>query len=140
MGESGERDPRTHAVIGAAMAVHRELGYGFLEAVYGDALEAEMTERGIPFQREAALPIYYRGRLLTAKYKCDFLCFGSLVVEIKALQRLGGIEEAQLLHYLRASKQEIGLLLNFGAPSLGFKRMVFTQPPPSPEPAPQDGP
>jgi len=80
-----ERDPESYAVIGAAMAVHRGLGYGFLEAVYRDALAVELRVQGIPHVREAALPVFYRGETLGAAYRADFICFDSIIVEIKAL-------------------------------------------------------
>jgi len=121
-----EKDPRTYAIIGAAMEVHREFKHGFLEAVYQDALEIEFGLRDIPYQREVELPISYKGRRLRATYRADFICYESVVVELKALSRLSGVEESQLLNYLKATGLEIGLLLNFGAPSLDYKRFIFT--------------
>jgi GxxExxY protein len=126
MKESQERDPRTYAIIGAAMAVHKELGCGFLEAVYGEALEIEFGERGIPYLREASLPLLYRGQKMNTFYKADFLCFDEVVVEIKSLAALTGREEAQLINYLKATGYRVGLLLNFGAASLEFRRYVYT--------------
>lgn len=121
---TSERDPRTHAIIGAAMEVHRELGCGFLEAVYQEALAVELRARSILFQRELTLPVRYKGELLSTFYRADFKCFDSVLIEVKALQRLSGIEEAQVLNYLKATGNEVGLLLNFGAPSLAWKRLV----------------
>lgn len=123
--DADSRDPQTHAIIGAGMEVHRQLGPGFLEAVYQEALTVELTDRGIPFRRELELPVHYKGRRLPCGYRADFVCYESVIVELKALNVLGGIEEAQLLNYLKATFLERGLLLNFGRPSLEFKRFIF---------------
>jgi len=123
--DADSRDPQTRAIIGAAMEVHRQLGPGFLEAVYQEALTMELADQAIPFQREVELPVDYKGRRLPCKYGADFVCYESIIVELKALQALTGVEEAQLLNYLKATRLERGLLLNFGRPSLEFKRLIF---------------
>jgi GxxExxY protein len=120
----GPRDEQTYALIGAAMAVHGELGHGFLEAVYCEALEREFVERNIPFQKEARLPITYRGSLLATSYRADFVCYSSVLVELKAIQRLSGVEESQVINYLRAPGLTRAILFNFGAPSRQYKRLV----------------
>ena len=117
-------DPRTYAIIGAAMEVHRELGPGFLEAVYQEALAIELSVRGIPFQREVELPIAYKGKTLQTAYRADFICYDEVVIELKSIKRLGVIEEAQLLNYLKATGYQVGLLINFGAASLETRRFV----------------
>ncbi len=116
------QDPQTYALIGAAMAVHRELGPGFLEAVHAAALELEFQQRGIPYRREVEIPVLYRGRPLSVTYRADFVCFDSIILELKAVSRLGAVEEAQLINYLKATGYERGLLFNFGKKSLVHKR------------------
>lgn len=123
-----EHDSETYAIIGAAMEVHRELGCGFLEVPYQEALAQEFSEGGIPFAREVTLPIIYKGRPLDCLYRADFICYGSVIVELKAIKTISSIEEAQVLNYLKATGHERGLLLNFGAQSLQVKRMVLSKP------------
>lgn len=101
------------------------LGSGFLESVYQEALEIEFQRNDIPYIREKPLPIHYRTRLLKTIYKADFLCFGSVIVELKAIQNLSGQEEAQVINYLKASGLQKAILLNFGAKSLQHKRLVL---------------
>ncbi|MEM1060496.1 MAG: GxxExxY protein [Verrucomicrobiota bacterium] len=117
-------DPQTYSIIGAAMEVHRQLGCGFLESVYGDALVKEFEYRGVAYRREVTLPIYYKGELLPSSFRADFLCFESIVVELKALKSTGPNETAQIINQLKASGIERGLLINFGASSLHYKRFI----------------
>ena len=120
-----ERDPQTHAILGAAMEVHTQLGHGFLEPVYQEALTKEFTARHIPFVREAELVILYKGEALDCRYRADFICYGEVIVELKALAVLGGPEESQVINYMRATGKQRALLINFGAPSLRYKRLVL---------------
>ena len=121
------KDPQTHAIIGAAMEVHQQLGCGYLEAVYQEALALELAARKIPHQREAELPIVYKGQRLSSSYRADFICYGAVIVELKALAMLSGAEESQVINYLKASGMKTALLLNFGAKSLESRRFVFSQ-------------
>jgi GxxExxY protein len=122
-----ETDPRTYAIIGAAMEVHRQLGCGFLEPVYQEALAIEFRTRSVPFVREVKLSLAYKGQALEASYSPDFICFDSVVVELKALSRMSGTEEAQVINYLKATGHEVGLLINFGTRSLEHRRFVLTK-------------
>ena len=122
------RDRDTFAIIGAAMEVHRELRNGFLEAVYKDALAVEFAIRQVPFEREKLLQVVYKGGTLPSFYKADFVCFGSILVECKAIPSMGRADEAQALNYLRITGLTRAILLNFGKSSLEHKRLVFTQP------------
>lgn len=123
-----ENDPRTYAIIGAAMEVHRHLGCGFLEPVYQEALAIEFANREILYRREIIFPVYYKDVRLKTPYRPDFICFDGVVVELKALASVGRIEEAQIINYLKATGHEIGLLINFGARSLEYRRFVFSKP------------
>ena len=107
------------------MEVHRELGHGFLEAVYQEAMAIEMTARGILFQREVPLSVFYKSQKLAASYRADFVCFDNVLVELKAISQLTGADEAQVINEMKATGKQRALLINFGAPSLEYKRRVF---------------
>jgi GxxExxY protein len=128
--ETGKSDPQTYSIIGAAMEVHRELGPGFLEAVYQEAMEFELADRQIANQPQVELNIRFKARQLKTKYKPDFVCFGDVIVEIKALKGLTDIERAQVINYLKATGSRRALLMNFGAKQLEFERFVFGPPDP----------
>lgn len=119
------RDPKTFEIIGAAMDVHRELGSGFLEAVYQEALGIEFGVRKIPFQKEIDLPICYKEVVLSTSYRADFICYGDIIVELKAISQMSGKEESQVINYLKATSLKIGLLLNFGSGQLEYKRFIL---------------
>ena len=121
-----EKDPRTFAIIGAALEVHKILGPGFLEAVYHEALAREMTKRALPYRSEVELPVFYKGERLSTSYRCDFVCYDTVIVEVKAMAHLTGLEEAQVINYLKASDHSVGLLLNFGSASLEHRRFVLS--------------
>ena len=125
---SQQRDPQTYAVIGAAMAVHKELGCGFLERVYQQAMVLELRDRGIAFGCEVEVNVHYRGRLLTCSYRADLICFpddNPVLVELKACERLTHAHHAQVIHYMKATQIQRALLMNFGGSALQFERMVL---------------
>lgn len=113
----------TRAIIGAAMEVHRTLGHGFLEAVYEAALAHELSLRGIPYERQKRLMVTYKGQVV-GEYVADFVVDGKVIAELKATKGLTEVDEAQLINYLRATGLRVGLLLNFGTPSLEHRRRV----------------
>jgi GxxExxY protein len=118
-------DPETYAVIGAAMEVHKVLGCGFLEAVYQQAMAIELEAREIQFRKEVKFPVSYKNRTLDCYYQADFICYDSLIVELKALDMLTGKHDSQLINYLKATGHRRGLLLNFGQRSLQYQRRIL---------------
>ena len=119
------KDQRTYKIIGAALEVHKELGCGFLEGVYQEALGKEFADQVIPFKPQPIIQIAYKGKPLDKTYQPDFVCYEEIIVEIKAISSLSGVEEAQLINYLKATGLKVGLLINFGAKSLEHKRFVY---------------
>lgn len=119
-----EKDPRTHAIIGAAMEVHSIIGPGHLEAVYQEYMEIEFDLRKISFVSQPRLEIFYKNQKLQKFYIHDFIIYNEVVVEIKAEKSLTNIDEVQLINSLIISRHKIGLLLNFGEQSLRYKRFV----------------
>ena len=115
-----------YAIIGAAMEVHNVLGAGFAEADYQEAMEIEFGLRGIPFERQRPLAVTYKGAILGCSYVADFVCYGSIIVEIKAIRELANRDEAQIINYLKATGFRVGVLINFGDPGrLDWHRFVF---------------
>jgi GxxExxY protein len=114
-----------YKIIGAAMEVHRELGPGFLEAIYQEAMEIEMADRDIPFISQPQLKVYFKKRELEKFYVPDFLCYDKIVVEIKATKHLTEIDESQIFNSTRVAKYKLGVLVNFGTTSLEWKRYVI---------------
>ena len=114
-----------YSIVGAAMGVHRELGAGFLEHVYQESMELELGLRGIPFEPQKDLHVRYKHFVLKKQYCADLVCYGTILVEIKAMKELTTREDAQLLNYLKATGLRVGLLINFGDPGrLDWKRLV----------------
>jgi len=118
-------DQHTFQIIGAAMEVHRVLHRGLLESIYCEALAVEFELRSIPFAAQVPCQIVYKERRLTGFHRIDFVCFNDVVVEVKASSLTGPAEQAQVLNYLAISGHRLGLLLNFGRPSLEYKRLVL---------------
>ena len=114
---------RSFEIVGAAMEVHKILGPGFLESVYGGALIHEFTLREIPFEKKKHLPVRYKD-VIVGDYEADFVVDNLIVVELKAVATLSKAHEAQAYHYLSATGLHLAILINFGAPSLQYKRVV----------------
>jgi GxxExxY protein len=115
-----------YAIVGAAMDVHRENGFGFSEPVYQECLELELASRKIPFVPQKEMSISYKGHPIKKTYVADLIVYDKIIFELKALDKLTSREEAQVINYLKVSKLEIGVLINFGAASLEWKRIVLT--------------
>lgn len=116
----------SYAINGAAMEVYNNLGHGFLEAVYQEALEKEFKLRNIPYEREKELTISYKGEALKQTYKADFVCYGKIIVELKAVASLDEAHRSQVYNYLHATGYSLGLILNFGySDGLEHERIVL---------------
>jgi GxxExxY protein len=116
----------SYAIRGAVFAVYREMGSGFLEPVYQECLAKEFDRRNIPYLAQEELSLTYMGDVLIQKYKPDFICFGKIIVELKAVKALVPDHEAQLMNYLKATGMKLGFLVNFGShPEAEIKRRVF---------------
>jgi GxxExxY protein len=122
-----EQDPRTAAIIGAAIEVHRQLGPGLLESAYEQCLCHELHLRGLPFKCQVDLPVSYKGLQLDCGYKIDLIVSDEVIVELKSVERILPVHEAQLLTYLKLSGKTVGLLINFNRPLLtrGIIRRVL---------------
>jgi GxxExxY protein len=115
----------SYKIIGAAMEVHRELGKGFLESVYQEAIEIELTALQIPFRKEVPLNIKYKNINLSKYFVADFVCFEKIILELKSIPDLSIEHTSQVFNYLRATDMKLGILINFGAKSLQYKRIVL---------------
>lgn len=114
----------SYLIIGACMEVHKKLGNGFLESVYSEALELEFKKTNIPYEREKKLPVYYDDKPLNKYFRADFVCFNSIIIELKATKFLIEADHQQTVNNVKATKFKLGLLINFGTPSLTYKRLV----------------
>ena len=119
-----ENEELTGKIINACMEVHNELGNGFLEPVYQEALEEEFKIQGIPYVWETLLPVMYKGKQLKKEYYADFVCYDDIIVELKAVSVLSKPHKAQVLNYINAANKEIGLLINFGETKLKWERII----------------
>lgn len=114
----------SYAIRGAMFAVHKELGCGFLERAYQDALEFEFQERGIPYEREKEIQIMYKGKPLGEPYRADFVCYGKIIVELKAVGTLESVHRSQVINYLKTTGMKLGILVNFGEEFLSPERIL----------------
>jgi len=117
----------SYNIIGACMDVHSELGPGFLEAIYHEALLLELENRNIPYETNVKLRVSYKGKNLKKSYYADVICYGKIILELKAMEGLVSEHESQVINYLTATNYKLGLLINFGSKSLQYKRLVQTR-------------
>ena len=115
-----------HEIIGAAMSVHRYFGCGFTEKVYQDALEIELANRNIPSLREPELQIEYNDKVLASTFRPDFICYDSIIVELKAVKELDDMHRSQAINYAKVAGYKVALLINFGSTSLEFERFTVS--------------
>lgn len=116
----------SYKIVGACFDVYKNLGCGFLEAVYQECLEIEFTKRKIPFESQREIQLNYKGVILKQTFRADFICFGKIILEIKAVSNLSSEHEAQILNYLNATGLNLGLLINFGHyPKIEYKRFLL---------------
>jgi GxxExxY protein len=113
----------TKGIIGAAIEIHKTLGCGFLESVYEEAMAIELGHRGLQYERQKSIDVFYKDRIIK-QFICDFLIDGKVLIELKALKQLSGLEYAQTLNYLKATGLKVGLLINFGEKTLKYKRFI----------------
>jgi GxxExxY protein len=114
----------SYKIIGACMEVHKKLGSGFLESVYSEALEIEFRNSNIPYEKEKKLSVFYDDKPLNKYFRADFVCYDSIIIELKATKYLVEADRQQTLNNIKATKFKLGLLINFGTPSLTYKRIV----------------
>ncbi len=114
-------------IVGAAMEVHNQLGKGFLEEVYQEAMEMELTERGIPFNAQVKIPVFYKGRRMNKFYIADLVCYNEIVVELKAVSNLNSSHVAQTVNYLKSLQLTDGVVINFGSNKLERRHCVFSE-------------
>ncbi len=114
----------SYKIIGACIEVHKKLGAGFLESVYAEALQLEFKKVSIPYEREKKLPVFYDDQLLKKYFKADFVCFNEIIIELKATKFLIEADHKQTVNNVKATRFKLGILVNFGTPSLTYKRIV----------------
>ena len=114
----------SYSIIGACMEVHKKLGSGFLESVYAEALELEFKKVNIPYEREKKLPVLYDNQPMKKYFKADFVCYNSIILELKATKFLIEADHRQTINNVKATQFKLGLLINFGSSSLTYKRIV----------------
>lgn len=114
----------SYNIRGALFSVYNELGCGFLERVYQDALEVEFRLRNIHYEREKLIQVMYKGHPLGEPYRADFVCYGKIIVELKSVSKILDVHRAQIINYLKATKMKLGFLVNFGEENLKIERIV----------------
>jgi GxxExxY protein len=114
----------SYKIIGACMKVHKLLGPGFLESVYAQALKREFKQQSVPFEREKKLHVFYEGKQLNKYFRADFVCYNTIIIELKAKAYMVDADKQQTLNNVKATNSKLGLLINFGMPSLFYKRFV----------------